>query len=134
MERAVASPGKRTALLDESVKYYHRSLYWGDAKKASLFIKPDLRASFLQERAELGESEKFVDISVENVEYDEERKKALVQSRVKFFRVPSNIVQTRLEEEEWVFDRYDGGWLNNGVKEVEKFGKRSFRQEKLSSL
>lgn len=128
MERAMASSEKRVALLDKTVKYYHRSLYWGDARKASLFLIPDLRASFLQERAERSESEKFVDISVENVQYDEEKKKAVVQSRVKYFRIPSNIVQTRLEEEEWVFDRYDGGWRHNGVKEVEQFGKRPFRK------
>ena len=117
----MAGEGKRAELLDRTVKNYHAAIYWGDAKRASAFVSKDVRNSFVRDVTARSSSERLVEVKIEGIHLEEEAKKATVNCRVKFFRVPQNVVNTRLEKENWVFDVHEGGWINKGIEEVESF-------------
>ena len=129
MEKALAGDQKRAQLLDKSLKRYHQAVYWGDGKKASLFVNPEVRSSFLNDFSKRNSKERIVDIKISSIEMGDEYEEATVKTRVKYYKVPHQLVNVRLEKETWKFDRFSTGWTTHGVEEVESFDEEVEEEE-----
>lgn len=113
-----AGPSERSAMLKKSIDSFHSAVYWGDASKASSFVKKDFRKSFIQDMALRKTKEKLVEFEIEDIEFDEQVKSAKVRTRVKFLNKSSYTVSDRLEEESWDYFPNQGAWQNVGLREV----------------
>ncbi len=110
VESAIAGPRKKRDLLVKDVESFHQHLYWGSPDLAANHVTPEERSSFISKHRKRREKERFVDMEVESIEAQEEPWDADVFVRVRYFRIPTYIVETRRERERWQFNRFSGGW------------------------
>lgn len=118
LKTALAGEENRAEMLSKSVESYHRAVYWGDSRKASLFVEPEVKSSFIQDLASKKKSEKLVEISVESIDLSPDTTEATVLTKIRYYKIPSYRVEERFETESWRYEKYNGGWLNSGVEET----------------
>ena len=62
--------------------------------------------------------ERLVDLDIENITLNDDGT-ADVEVKVRYFRTPSYLVETRRERERWDFSRLGGGWFLENVEVIE---------------
>lgn len=118
LKTALAGEENRAEMLSKSVESYHRAVYWGDSRKASMFVEPEVKSSFVQDLASRKTSEKLVEISVQSIDLSPDTKEATVLTKTRYYKIPSYRVEERFETESWRYEKYNGGWMNTGVEET----------------
>jgi len=88
---------------------------WGKQLQALSFAEPDSQATIRQFLVQHGKDERVVESEIESIEFSPDAYAAIVNSRVRYYRVPYYVVEERQENQEWSFS-LSGGWK---IKDVE---------------
>ncbi|NBW39918.1 hypothetical protein EBR25_02835 [bacterium] len=105
----------RQRLLQEEVVRFNRVRMWGKQLQALSFAEPDSQATIRQFLVQHGKDERVVESEIESIEFSPDAYAAIVNSRVRYYRVPYYVVEERQENQEWSFS-LSGGWK---IKDVE---------------
>jgi hypothetical protein len=101
--------GDRMQLLAPEVKKFTDALSWGSKTDALTVVADDSRTAIMKQLKGLGEDEHVVEAKVDEVEWIQDAYKAKVSVKVKYYKVPYYVVNTRVEEQQWEFS-VAGGW------------------------
>lgn len=107
-KEAGATEEDRMALLDQEVRRFNSAVVWGNRTDAMSFVATESRAKVQKTLKTKDEDERIVDSKVDNVEWGEGAREATVSLKVKFYRVPVYVVNTRSEQQRWTFSHADG--------------------------
>ncbi len=112
------SEADRMQLLEQRVREFHDSIYWGRPHTALQLsdesARPDLRRRVRDRRRK----EKLVDSKVDFVEFDDDAYEAKVDVLIRFYRVPNYVVKERVETQDWRFSTVSG-WMYFGTEKEE---------------
>lgn len=106
------SESDRHRLLNEKVNDFNRVRTWGESLQIVAFATNDLRPK-LERSLPVKGKEKIVETEVITTDYEQESKKASVQARIKYFRVPYYVVEERIEKQSWEFNLSEGWKLSD---------------------
>lgn len=99
----------RVRLLTKDVSKFRDALTWNSKAEALAFVGDPLCAQALSEELQAGEDKiKIVEAKITSVNFTDESRKANVALKVKYFEVPYYTVQTRTEDQDWVFGVGEG--------------------------
>lgn len=118
VERSGVTASGRRGLLNSRLGDFHSNVYWGKKDLALAMVTPQAIEMFktqLTNRPGSAVEEKIIEAKVDSVDFDPEARTATVKVFVKYYKVPFYTVNTRLEEETWIFD-LARGWLINDRK------------------
>lgn len=107
-KEAGATEGDRMALLDKEVKGFNAAVVWGNHTEAAGYVAPESQLKLSSQFKDTSEEERIVDTKVTNVVWADSARDATVQVKTKFYRVPVYVVNTRTEEQHWVWG--SGSW------------------------
>jgi hypothetical protein len=112
-----ATEGDRMALLDKEIKGFNSAIVWGNQTEAASYVAPESQLKLSSQFKDTSEEERIVDTKVSNVAWENGAREALVQVKTKFYRVPVYVVNTRTEEQKWIWS--SGSWkiVDRSVKE-----------------
>lgn len=114
----VADDESKEEMLNTRVESFHRTVYWGKVDDAKLFVKKEKQKEVLDRAKFNRRDERLVDLDVENITLNEDGT-ADVDVKVRYFRTPSYLVETRRERERWNFERLGGGWFLEDIDVIE---------------
>lgn len=103
-----ATEGDRMALLDKEVKGFNAAVVWGNHTEAAGYVAPESQLKLSSQFKDATDEERIVDTKVTNVAWADSAREATVQVKTKFYRVPVYVVNTRTEEQRWVWG--SGAW------------------------
>jgi len=103
-----ATEGDRMALLDKEVKGFNAAIVWGNHTEAASYVAAESQLKLAPQFKDTSEEERIVDTKVTNVVWADGAREATVQVKSKFYRVPVYVVNTRIEEQRWVWST--GSW------------------------
>lgn len=104
-----AMGGTQTELLHETVNRYTQALYWGSPEEAARYVAPERLGEFYVDFKNLRKSEKLVDSVIEDVRSLPNGQMS-VSLAVRYYRIPTYLIESRVEDQIWEFRRYAGGW------------------------
>jgi len=108
-----ATPSDRRALLEPETKKFSDAMMLGKRMKALSVVLPESRDDIGRQIKELGEGERVVEAKIDDVQWDDESMKATVYMKIRYYKVPFYIVETRMDEQHWEFSMGDGWKLRN---------------------
>jgi hypothetical protein len=108
-KEAGATEGDRMALLPDNVKKFNSAMVFGNRMEAMQYVASDSQTKIAAGIQSDPESERVVDSKVNNIIWADSAYEATVEIKVKYFKVPVYIVNTRVEEQRWVFN-VGQGW------------------------
>lgn len=112
-----AGSDERSVMLSQRLDKFHRAVYWGSVNEVTEYVMPDKQLTFISDLKKQRKEQQFVDFEVSQVDFtDPEKNNADVEVKVRFFKVPTYVVETRREIQHWEFDRFDGGWKLRDVE------------------
>jgi hypothetical protein len=103
-----ATEGDRMALLDKEIKGFNAAIVWGNHTEAAGYVAPESQLKLSSQFKDTSEEERIVDTKVTNVVWADGAREATVQVKIKFYRVPVYVVNTRTEEQRWAWSL--GSW------------------------
>jgi len=103
-----ATEGDRMALLDKEIKGFNSAIVWGNHTEAASYVAAESQLKLAPQFKDTSEEERIVDTKVTNVMWADGAREATVQVKTKFYRVPVYVVNTRTEEQRWVWST--GAW------------------------
>ncbi len=98
----------RQRLLQEQVVKFNRARMWGKPTQTLAFAEPESQATLRAFLNKHGRDERVVESEVESIEFSADAYAAVVNSRVRYYRVPYYVVEERHENQEWSFSLSDG--------------------------
>jgi hypothetical protein len=107
-KEAGATEGDRMALLPDQIKKFNSAVVFGNRMEAMQYVASDSQNKIAEGLKDNSEEERVVDSKVSNVIWADSAREATVEIKVKYFKVPVYIVNTRVEEQRWVFSVGDG--------------------------
>lgn len=112
-----ATEGDRMELLDKEIKGFNAAIVWGNHTEAASYVAPESQLKLSSQFKDTTEEERIVDTKVTNVVWGDGAREATVQVKTKFYRVPVYVVNTRTEEQRWVWNM--GSWkvVDRSVRE-----------------
>lgn len=112
-----ATEGDRMTLLNEEVKKFNAAVVWGNHTEAASYIAPESQLKLSSQFKDATEEERIVDSKVTDVVWADSARDATVKVKTKFYRVPVYVVNTRVEEQHWLWS--GGAWklVDRSVKE-----------------
>lgn len=112
-----ATEGDRMTLLNEEVKKFNAAVVWGNHTEAASYIAPESQLKLSSQFKDATEEERIVDSKVTDVVWADSARDAAVKVKTKFYRVPVYVVNTRIEEQHWLWT--SGAWklVDRSVKE-----------------
>jgi hypothetical protein len=122
VEDVIASSTARKDMLDERLSVFNHNLYWGSIDVASSYVHDDKRHDFHRQNQQRKKAERLVDFEIDSIDFNDDVRMATVQVSVRYFRIPSYIVQTRKEQQTWEYSRVNGGWLYTDSEELTEEG------------
>jgi hypothetical protein len=111
IENLFVSSKGQAKQLPEVIKLFNHNLYWGSLEQAAEYIVPENRSQFVRNAKSKRETEKLVDLEIGYIDFSDNNDSATVDIKVKYYRVPNYIIETRYDQQRWSFSRYSGGWL-----------------------
>lgn len=113
-----ATDSQKRGMLEERVNKFNREVYWGVLDAAAEYMEPEARDEFRHTAKERRRSEKIVEQTIDDIEFDFDNDIAWVDVRTRYFeKRGTNYVKERLERQQWRFHRIGGGWLYAGAEE-----------------
>jgi hypothetical protein len=110
---ACATTPKKSNLeaLKPTVESFHQLIRWRDYRSAARLVVPERRQDFLRSRVEKHDDRDLTitDYEIEDVKLSDDGRRATVQSRVQWMRLPSASERNALVTSEFVFR--EGAWL-----------------------
>jgi hypothetical protein len=106
-----ADPTGRTTALENAQRRYTQLVRWGEIRRASAYVEPDLREEFLSYEP-FFEQIRFTDTEAEDVDLDPSQNTASVEVTYRAYSLATFQEKRILETQEWT--RYDGiqnNWL-----------------------
>ncbi len=112
-----ATEGDRMELLDKEIKGFNAAIVWGNSTEAASYVAPESQLKLSSQFKDTTEEERIVDTKVTNVVWGDGAREATVQVKTKFYRVPVYVVNTRTEEQRWIWNM--GSWkvVDRSVRE-----------------
>jgi hypothetical protein len=107
-KEAGATEEDRMALLEQDLRRFNSAVVWGNRAEAMSFVAADSRSKVQSTLKARDEDERIVDSKVDAVEWGEGAREATVSLKVKFYKVPVYVVNTRSEQQRWSFSHADG--------------------------
>lgn len=108
-----ATEGDRMALLPEQIKKFNAAVVFGNRMEAMNYVSTDSQGKVGAELKDNTEEERIVDSKVNNVVWADNARQATVEMKVKYFKVPVYVVNTRVEEQRWAFNVGEGWKLTD---------------------
>lgn len=108
-----ATEGDRMALLPEQIKKFNSAVVFGNRMEAMHYVSADSQEKVASELKDNAEEERIVDSKVNNVVWADSARQATVEIKVKYFKVPVYVVNTRVEEQRWAFSVGEGWKLTD---------------------
>lgn len=99
------------ALLQPQAKKFSDAMMMGNKSLALAVVKPENRPTVVKQLRDKNEEERVVEAKVDDVQFQEDAWKATVTLKVKYYKVPFYIVESRYEEQQWEFSLSDGWQL-----------------------
>ncbi|MGE6757612.1 hypothetical protein ACQKGO_06345 [Corallococcus interemptor] len=98
-------------LLQPAVEGFHKNLRWRNYRALSAYLVPEERKDFERQRRELHDDRDLTvtDYEIEDVKVADDGRRATIQSRIQWMRLPSVTEQNDTVTSEFVFR--DGAWL-----------------------
>ncbi len=116
-----ATPADRRALLEPETKKFSDALMLGKRMKALSVVVPESREEIGSQIKELGEAERVVEAKIDDIQWDDDARKATVYMKIRYYKVPYYIVETRMDEQHWEFSMGEG-WKLRDMSVVEGQG------------
>ena len=110
-----ATEGDRMALLPEQIKKFNAAVVFGNRMEAMSCVSTDSQGKVGSELKDNTEEERIVDSKVNNVVWADNARQATVEMKVKYFKVPVYVVNTRVEEQRWAFNVGEGWKLTDRI-------------------
>jgi hypothetical protein len=105
----LADPTGRQTALENAQRRYTQLVRWGEIKRASVYVEPDLRQEFLSYEP-FFEQIRFTDTETEEVNLDPSEETASIEVTYRAYSLATFQEKRILETQEWT--RY-GGMQNN---------------------
>lgn len=118
LDDAVANAERRRELLSKSLTAFNSDVQWGDFRAASQLVAPQAKQEFENLARQRKQKEKGVDFEVENISENNNGFQAEVDVRMRYFRIPHYVVESRVERQYWEFERFQGGWMYYGARTI----------------
>jgi len=119
IQKAGLTESGRKDTLNDAVKEFQTALFWENFPKAQGYASElngqDVMAQLKQKRNE----GRLVDSKVENVTFTDDAYKAKVDVSVRVKDDATNIVNSKNEEQSWIFSVYDGWKIDSIAKKIE---------------
>ena len=119
LENMLAGSSARVTALQEKVKDFHTALYWGSLEEAVINVEQTYKKEFIRKVRNFSSNHKFTNLELLSIEYNEDITEATIHVKVKYYKIPTYIVETSITEEIWKFDRFGGGWFLTSRVEIE---------------
>jgi hypothetical protein len=101
------------ANLTLSLQDYHDHLIWRRFAEAAGYLPEAQRGQFLGAQEEIGDELVFTEYEVGSIDLNAAEQQAIIQVTLKWYRVPSYIVQETRVRETWSFDEeLEVWWLD----------------------
>lgn len=108
-----ATPADRRALLEPETKKFSDAMLMGRKMRALSLVLPESRDEISQQIKDIGEGERVVEAKVDDIQWDPDAWKATVFIKIKYYKVPYYIVESRMDEQHWEFSMSDGWKLRD---------------------
>ena len=112
-KRAGVTEGDRQRILSENVEKFDQARFWGQSQKALAYCTPEGQPILAKILRKSKSEEKIVDTSIDNIEFLDSSYKAVVDVKVRSYKIPVYVVGDRIERQTWVFSMSDGWRLEN---------------------
>ena len=118
---AIACGGYRSPAqkLHHDVYRFNDALRWGRLAQAAEFVARQRREAFLEERRKAAKTRRVLEVEVTAVRPAEGGRKAEVLVRTRWVGIASNVVQTTVERQRWVYGPLRR-WHVEAVEEVQE--------------
>lgn len=103
------TPNDRKSLINKEVKDLHYALQEGHLMRALRNVDEDYRYEMKDNFKATVDGEKIVDFKIEYIDFSGDAYNAEVELKVRYYKIPTYIVETRLERELWVYNT-PSGW------------------------
>jgi len=103
-----ATPADRRALLEPETKKFSDAMLMGRKMRALSLVLPESRETINDQIKEIGEGERVVEAKVDDIQWDDDAWKATVFIKIKYYKVPYYIVESRIDQQQWEFSMSDG--------------------------
>ena len=99
------------AQLDERLEAYNQLLRWNEWDNASLFARDSILEEF-KRRAAAAKDVRVVDYRILSMAYNAEKREAIVDVEIDYYKVVSNKMKTLKYTQEWAYSEEKGikGW------------------------
>ncbi len=111
--------GDRKELLPQSVKKFHDLIQWGNINDALLYVDSDNSSEIYDYLQAKIENEKIVESKVKGIKYEDGAFQAIVEIKIRAYKVPVYIVVDKIERQTWKFGLSDS-WRLTEITEVKK--------------
>lgn len=113
----------REELLQNDLQVFHAGMQRNEMQTVLNYIGDDadagLRDQVRDELRSAKRKEKMVEAGIDFVDYSDESRRATVEMRIKYYKIPYYVIKERLETEEWAWHTSDGWKLaSREVKDV----------------
>jgi hypothetical protein len=105
--------GDRARLFNKAVSDFHDYQRMQLLTEMASLVEPDWRQNFMNIFRQRRHNEKIVDFSIDLVEFSEGVTRANVEVAVRYFEFSRYVVETRIEQQTWVFSTSSGWRLND---------------------
>lgn len=105
-----AGDREKAVMLNQTLATFQKASYWGAVDEASVMVAKEALPRFMEQAHKDQRKQKLVSIKTDSVTFGQDMSQADVMVRVKYFKIPSYVVQTRVEKQLWAFERLSGGW------------------------
>jgi hypothetical protein len=125
IEQLTALKSGKEEMLGERLALFKKAVYWGSYVEAGGLLNPSIRREYVNLMKRRKRSERFVDIEVDKIDFDEDSNEAIVDLYIRYYGKPTYLVSDRVERFTWKYNRLGGGWFAHEFKELEDAGDRN---------
>ncbi len=118
-EQLTALKSDKEEMLGERLSSFKKAVYWGSFAEAGGLMDPSIRRDYVNLMKRRKRSERFVDIEVDKIDFNEGSDEAVVDLYIRYYGKPTYLVNERVERFTWKYDRLGGGWFAHEFEEVD---------------
>jgi hypothetical protein len=119
IEQLTAFKADKEEMLGERLAMFKKAVYWGSFAEAGTLMDRSMRREYVNLMKRRKRSERFVDIEVDRIDFDEDSNEAVVDLYIRYYGQPTYLVNDRVERFTWKYNRLGGGWFAHDFEEVD---------------